>query len=380
MRINYEGESMETTEYFYKLLNYHLEFDDYICSGIMIKSHKSYVKKEDQLTIPGYIRGLQVKRIGENAFENDNIIKNIIIEKGITAIESNAFRGCSKLTEIELPDGLLEINSWAFSFCKKLEKIQFPESIYRISSNAFTECKKLTSVFIPKGIIDLCTDTFSGCSNLIEIIVDEENLEYSSLEGVLFNKEKTVLVEYPAGKNEKNYIVPDTVIGIDTGAFLNCKKLITVTLPGSLLDLLTCAFLDCDKLKKVIVQEDNYRFKDIDGVLFDKELKTIIFYPQGKKETDYSIPDGIECIKEDAFRLCKKIKNVTFPESLKIIERDAFFGCENLTSIILPKYLMRICSYAFNSCMNLKKVTLSRNTKIGHKAFDDFRVEFDYLD
>jgi len=283
MSINYEGESMETTEYHYKLLNYHLEFDDYMCSSIIIKSHKSYDKKEDQLTIPGYIRGLQVKKIGENAFQEDNIIKKIIFEKGITTIESYAFFNCSKLTEIELPEGLLEIKSWAFAFCENIEKIHFPESILGISSCVFTNCKKLTSVFIPKGLIDLCSDTFSDCSNLKEIIVDEENLEYSSLDGVLFNKEKTVLVEYPAGKKDKNYIVPDTVIGIESAAFIDCNKIITITLPGSLLDLLTCAFLGCDKLEKIIVQEDNYRFKDIDGVLFDKSQKKAYVLSSRKK-------------------------------------------------------------------------------------------------
>jgi len=105
-----------------------------------------------------------------------------------------------------------------------------------------------------------------------------------------------------------------------------------------------------------------------------------MFYPQGRKETEYKIPDGTECIKNDAFRLCKKIKTVIFPESLKIIESGAFTRCENITSIILPKNLKRISSYAFSSCMKLKKVTLSRKTKIGYKAFDHCPVEFDYID
>jgi len=370
---------METTEKSVNLENFLLKFD-YFNLSVTIKGYDKYYKIDEHLIIPGYINGLQIKKIGKAAFDLYYKIKKITIEKGVNIIEPYAFFGCKNLTEIELPEGLLEIKKGAFFGCKKLEKIQFPESVLRISKLAFADCEKLTSVFIPKKVISLSSQTFLGCNKLKEIIVDNENLEYSSLDGVLFNEAKTVLVEYPAGKKDKNYTIPNTVIDIELGAFFDRKKLVTIILPAKLSGLPQYVFLGCDKIEQIILQDDNPRFMTMDGVLFDKERKTLIFYPHGKKETEYVIPEGVERIKEGVFKDCKNIENIIFPESLKMIERMAFWGCENLTSIILPKNLKGICNHAFYSCQRLEKVTLSRKTRIGRKAFEDFKGQFIYLD
>jgi hypothetical protein len=371
---------MESEEEFYKLANFKFIFDDYYNASVTIENYNSYDKKDDHVTIPGYLQGLQVKKIGKSAFENIENIKKITIEKGISIIESYAFFNCSKLTEVELPDGLNTINSWAFFGCKNLEKINFPKSIKRIESYAFCGCKKLTKVFIPKEVDFFCNDAFVECSNLKEIIVDERNLEYSSLDGVLFNEDKTVLLEYPGGKKDKKYIVPNTVIGIESGAFMDCKNLVTIDLSGVLFELFPITFSGCDKLKHIIVQNDNPRYMTIDGVLFDRTQKALVYYPYGKNEKEYTIPNGIERIKERAFRNCNNLITVNFPESLKVIERMAFYDCKNLSSIILPKNLRSIYSSAFSRCIQLKKVTLSRNTKIGHEVFNYFHDKFVYLD
>jgi hypothetical protein len=392
---------METTEKPINLKDFEFELDN--DEGELSIIVRRYNGKDEYITIPGYINGLQVKEIGYGAFENNNKIKKIIIEKGVTVIDYNAFSNCSELTEVELPEGLLKIGSHAFDGCEKLAKIQFPESIQIINYLAFQGCEKFTKVFIPKDVQDLGDSTFANCRELKEIIVDDENLDYSSMDGIFFNKAKTLLLKYPEAKKGASYIIPDTVNHFDNLAFINCRELISVNLPKRFccFDLRT-TFAGSNNLEQIIAHDDNPVFTTIDGVLFDKERKTLIFYPCGKKESEYKIPDGIDRIGKYAFQSCKNLKAVTFPESLRMIEEYAFTECENLSSIILPENLKGICNHAFTNCKQLKKVslaqktiirqgvfedcpnletvTLSKKTKIGYKAFEGFKGQFVYRD
>ena len=366
---------METTDKSINLKDFEFELEN--DEGELSVIVRRYKGKDEHVTIPGYINGLQVKKIDFGAFENNDKIKKITIEIGITVIYFQAFENCTELTEVELPEGLLNIRSEAFKGCKKLAKIQFPESILSIGYLAFQGCEKLTSVFIPKDVQDLGDCLFSGCSELKEIIVNDDNLEYSNIDGILFNKSKTMLIKYPEAKkglnNGTNYDVPSTVNYIENRAFENCRELVSLVLPIRFcgFNLSAYTFIGCEKLEYVKPIADNPIFTDIDGVLVDNEEKTLFFYPCGKKESEYTIPAGIERIAMGAFKSCKNLKAVTFPESLRMIEEYAFANCENLTSITLPVNLKGICNYAFTNCKQLKKVSLARKTIIRHNAFDE---------
>jgi hypothetical protein len=268
--------------------------------------------------------------------------------------------------------------------CKKLAKIQFPESLLSIGSHAFGDCEKLTSIFIPIKVEYLGGDEisgcFSGCSKLKEIIVDDRNPEFSSLDGVLFNKTKTLLIKYPEGKEDANYTIPDTVINIKDEAFFFCKELVNVTLHGRLSDFKRHTFTGCEKLENLILRDGNPGFIIIDGVLFHKHGKKLLFYPYNRKETEYAIPSGIKQINDGTFKNCKNLESVIFPESFKRIAGGAFVDCKKLKSITLPAGLEEICDYAFIRCKQLKKVILPRKTKIEPDAFDGSSVEFVYID
>ena len=315
---------MEITEKTINLKNFEFELEN--DEGELSVIVRRYNGKDEYVTIPGYINGLQVKVIDYGAFKDNVKIKKITIEKGVTVIGYHAFMNCTELIDIELPEGLLEIRGEAFNGCGKLSKIQFPESILIIGNFAFQDCDKLTSVFIPKDVYDLGDCSFTSCSELKEIIVDEDNLEYSTMDGILFNKAKTLLIKFPEAKKGVSYIVPDTVNYFYNLAFVYCRELVSITLPGSFcgFDISSSIFIGSYKLEQVIAQDDNPGFTTIDGVLFDKKLKTLLFYPRGKKETEYTIPAGIDRIAMGAFRSCKYLRSVSFPESLRIIERHAF--------------------------------------------------------
>jgi len=341
---------------------------------------KGYYGEEEHVTVPGLIQGLKINKIDIEAFKGNDKVKKITVEKGITVIDNNAFEDCTELAEVELPDGLLFIHYEAFKGCKKLAKINFPESVLDIYDSAFENCEELTCVFIPKDVQHLDKDAFQGCVKLKEIAADDENLYFSTQDGVLFDKTQTILIRYPEGKKDAKYKVPDTVVDIENDAFKNCRELAAVTLPARLCGLGGDTFSGCEKLEQITVQDGNPRFITSNGVLFDKEKKKLLFYPYGRKETEYAVPAGIERIKSDAFFKCKNLKSASFPESLVMIERGAFRDCESLLSITLPEKLKGICSGAFSGCKQIKKVTLPRKTRIGRNAFEGLSAEFVYLD
>lgn len=150
-----------------------------------------YTGSASELNIPSVLSGYQVKEIGRAAFENCASLISVNISHGVTNIKPDAFQGCTAL-----------------------ENINIPNSVTTIDDNAFEECTSLTSVTIPDSVIEIAPYAFECCSNLTEIIVSPENTSYCSVDGVLFNKDKTDLLRYPAAKANRNYVIPNSVTNI----------------------------------------------------------------------------------------------------------------------------------------------------------------------
>jgi hypothetical protein len=213
--------------------------------------------------------------------------------------------------------------------------------------------------------------------------VDENNPVFCAVEGVLFDKAMTTLLCFPEGKKGK-YSVPDGIIRIRLRTFENCNGLTSISFPQSLLSITDYGF-DCEQLSDITVSELNPCYYSIDGVLFDKKNHALLKYPRNKDKTEYAIPDGILYIAEAAFYQCKRLTNITLPESVLFIYECAFAGCKGLKAITLPMSLQYVGECAFgdreyNGCPNLETITLSRKTKIGHKAFDGFKGRLVYRD
>jgi len=230
---------------------------------------------------------------------------------------------------------------------------------------------------LPRSLTSLATTTLYDCARLTDIIVDENNPVFCSVDGVLFDKAMTTLMQFPQGKKGK-YSIPEGIISIRSGAFDNCK-LTSISLPKSLL-LVDSYEFNGEQLTDITVNELNPYYYSIDGVLFDKEKQSLIQYPRNRDRTDYIIPDGIKIIEAEAFYGCKKLVNIVLPESLEIIREYAFKKCEGFKSITLPMSLQFIGEHAFEECPNLETVTLSRKTRIGHKVFKGFKGGLVYRD
>jgi len=193
--------------------------------------------------------------------------------------------------------GVSNIGANAFSNCEELTSVNIPNTVTSIEYAAFHGCSSLTFVSIPNSVTSIGACPFHACSSLVSIQVDDNNTEYCSENGVLFNKEKTILIQYPLAKKENNYTIPNSVVTIKNDAFNGCNGLNSVQIPNSV-----------------------------------KIIEHAAFYSSGLHFV--IIPPSVMFIGNVAFSGCYNLTSITFPDSEITMEDHAFVSCHNLTEII----------------------------------------------
>ena len=133
-----------------------------------------------------------------------------------------------------------------------------PAGLQVIGRGAFDQCKKLSSVVIPAGVISIGDGAFAGCNSLPTITVAAGNTKYVAVDGVLLNKEKTQLVQYPAGRAATSYVIPKEVTSIEAGAFEAAEKLTAITIPVGIVSIGRMAFESCFALTTISIPAENY--------------------------------------------------------------------------------------------------------------------------
>ena len=259
-------------------------------------------------------------------------ILSVVMEPGVTSVGEYAFFQCINMTSVEMPEGVTSIGDNAFSACRNLTSAVIPESVTNIGFAAFMACNGLTSVTIPAGVASISSTSFGACFILENIFVDEGNTVYASADGILFNKDQTTLITYPAGKKNTTYIIPEGVTNIASRAVYNCGYLTSVTIPRSVASIGNNAFDFCYNLRDISVDEGNEAYASVDGVLFNKDRTVLVAYPAGKENTAYTIPDGVTNVGRSAFWDCM-LTSIVIPESVTKIEWDAFRDCSNLKDV-----------------------------------------------
>ena len=254
----------------------------------------------------------------------------------------------------------------------------------------FQGCTGITSIVIPDSVISIDRSAFSGCTSLAEITVSPDNKNYSSVDGVLFNKDGSELIIYPKGNGRSAYTVPDGVTSISGSAFSGCTSLKEIVIPDSVTSIGESAFSGCTSLSKVklsnnlrIIQERTfYDCTSLAEIVIPDSVTEI----SGRIDTEYYggafigctslaeivIPDSVTKIGVSAFLGCTSLSKVKLPKNLTSINSDVFYGCTSLTEITIPDSVTKIGSSAFSGCTSLSKVDLPKTlTTIEAGTFRD---------
>jgi hypothetical protein len=189
-----------------------------------------YTGPGGNVVIPSTIEGKPVSVIDDWAF-SEAAVTSVTIPNSVTRIGVGAFSGCTALTSVTISNGVTRINDWAFSSCTALTSVTIPNSVTTLGSQVFSYCTALTSVTIGSGVLLINYDWFDGCTALSAINVDANNVYYTSIDGVVYNKAITSLKVCPQGKT--SVTVPNSVTTIGDWAFNGCAALVSLTFEGN---------------------------------------------------------------------------------------------------------------------------------------------------
>jgi hypothetical protein len=243
-------------------------------------------------------------------------LTKIILPSNLVAFGESSFWG-SGLTSIDIPPSVITIGTTAFA-ASRITTLIIPSSVISIGGYAFRNCTSLSSVIIPSSVTYIGAEAFAYSPAIFT--VDVNNPMYSSLDGVLLNKDQTSIIQFPTSRTG-NYTIPNSVVTIDSWSFGGCN-LSSLVLPNSVKSIGGCAFWN------------------------------------GYNISTINLPPSLETIGSDAFWNCKNLTSIMIPSSVKYIGDGAFSYCWRLLSVTIPLTVEYIGSYAFKDCNRLSDITV----------------------
>ena len=306
-----------------------------LCAALLpaaVQAQFNFSTNNGVLTITGY----------NGSFGSGNVvIPSAANGYPVTSIGDYAFRA-TYLTSITIPNSVTNIGSSAFDACTSLTNVTIGNSVTNIGSSAFDGCSKLASVTIPGSVTNIGNSAFSVCANLVAITVNASNSFYSSTNGVLFNKTKTTLVQYPNGLGG-SYPIPKSVTSIGVGAFGYSYSLTNVTFPNSVTNIGNDAFAECISLNTVIISTN------VTNIGADA-------FHDCHSLTSITIPNRVTSIGSQAFCFCINLASVTIGTNVTSIHFDVFLACPSLTGIYFLGNAPGVLFSALDSADNIATV------------------------
>ncbi len=427
-----------------------LTFSVYPDKAVVIYCERS---KEGAVEIPAEVKGVPVTVIAAESFYTCKNLTSVTIPDGVIEIEEVAFYGCSKLTSVEIPASVTKLGYSAFYNCYALEEIsiknpdmeigegafdgtkwlqnnitdveengisfriypdhaevtgcneksaEIPDTINDVKVTAIQSFGSADAVVIPASVKTISSQALGMYCSLDKITVDEGNESFTAKDDVLFDKDMTKIVYYPASKPDTSYEIPDTVttvsgvfsycnnlkavtipnsVKILKNSFYNCESLETVTIPDSVTELESdfnhCtslktvnipasvksfgpngSFSDCPELK-LVIDEKNEHFSVSDGLVLSKDNGILVFaLEEAKNAEEITIPDGTKIIGYGLFSDFTELKKINFPDTIERIGDRLCDGCKSLESVTLPESVCEVGWNSFVNCSSLSSVTI----------------------
>ena len=279
-----------------------------------------YAGTSKKVVIPDEILGKKVTNIASMAFLLNSDITSASIPKNVTNIGMAAFAGCSSMTEVKLVNGLKTIEDGAFGNCDGLKTITIPDTVTKIGDGVFGMCSNLTQINISKNVTSIGKGTFADCAKLKSINVSKDNKNYTSVGGVLYNKDKTEIIQYPAGKLQSSYKVEETTKKIRDYAFYDNTNLNSVEIPSKVNSFGEDVFTNCDNItilcEKASTAKKYAEKNNLSYLVTNKEnIKTV--------EKGKTVETLLKSIKGKVFNKTKEMENKeAIPTGSKLITDD----------------------------------------------------------
>ena len=346
------------------------------------------------VTIPQTLDGKKVTRLADALFAGSSI-ESVTIPQGIEAIGGSAFAGCEKLKsvslpgsvkqlgtaehgfvflgcksleKITLPSGITAIEQGLFRGCESLKSITIPSTVTSIGYQAFGECRGLTVIDLPEGVKTVDDFAFDGCTSLTAINASDKSSSFCSVDGVLYNKDRTRIIKCPA---LKAYVsIPSSVFEISSACFADNREMTSAVIPSTVGIIGKMAFSGCVKLKNIYVNSASKNYSALDGLLYDKDKTQLLCCPNGKTVLP-SLPLSVTRIGCGAFYGNTSLQTVQLPEGVTEID-DYAFAHSAVKDITIGENVKRIGDMAFSFCKELTDVTLSKGVEtLGERAFSN---------
>ena len=299
----------------------------------------------------------KVTSVGAGAFYLFSAITEVKLGESVEFIGDAAFSNCECLWTVNFPANLKYVGDSAFNnaVLHSENGFKFPEGMLYIGDSAFRSAFKENTVSIPASLLVIEDGAFANMF-VSAFVVDENNPNYASVDGVLYDKGITSLINYPADKQDVLFEIPDTVTDIREEAIEVTNTLEKIVIPASVSSIEEGAIFWNYALSVIDVDADNSCYKAADGVLFSKDGKKLLCYPIASERTEYTIPEGTERVCNYSMSQAKNLTEIHTNEGLLEIGDTGLYLCENLKTLGLPKSLTNIEAKALTFCDSLTEI------------------------